>query len=115
MNSQPTQATQQVDAAPPIDPSELPGPLAGVTSMIPYLLIFAVIYVLVVRPSNQQRKAQQDLLQSLQKDDEIITSGGVYGRIVSLEEKIAVVEIAEKVRIRLLRDRIATRLTPPKK
>ncbi len=109
----PIWAASAAVAAPAADPAQMPGPLAGVGAVVPYLLIFMVIYLLVVRPSSQQRQAQQAMLQGLKKGDEVITSSGVYGRIVSLEEKVAVLEVADKVRIRLLRDRIASLATLP--
>jgi preprotein translocase subunit YajC len=97
-------------AAPVSDLSAANGPLAGLTSMVPYLLMFAVIYFLIVRPGSKQRRDHQLMLGALKKDDEVVTSGGVYGRIVALEEKLATVEIADRVKIRILRDRIAGRV-----
>jgi preprotein translocase subunit YajC len=97
-------------AAAPADLSVANGPLAGLTSVVPYLLMFAVIYFLIVRPGSKQRRDHQQMLGALKKDDEVVTSGGVYGRIVALEEKLATIEIADRVKIRILRDRIAGRV-----
>lgn len=101
------------DATPSGDtaPSGASGPLAGLPSLVPYMLMFMVIYVLIIRPGSKQRREHQDMLLTLKKDDEVITSGGVYGRITQLEEKIATLEIADKVKIRILRDRITARAT----
>jgi preprotein translocase subunit YajC len=70
-------------------------------------LMFAVFYFLLIRPANKQRREHAELLNQLKKDDEIVTSGGMWGRIVSLDDKVATVEIADKVKVRMLRDRIA--------
>lgn len=88
------------------------GPLSGVVGMLPLVLIFGVMYFLLIRPANKQRKEHQALLNALKKDDEVVTSGGIYGRIVTLDERVVTLEIADKVKIRVLRDRIAGRWQP---
>lgn len=89
------------------------GPLDGVVSLVPLLLMFAVIYLLLIRPANKQRREHQDFLGALKKDDEIVTSGGFWGRVVSLDERHVQLEIADKVRVRVLRDRISGRWNTP--
>ncbi len=89
------------------------GPMDGLITIGGPLLMFAVIYLLLIRPAGKQRREHQNMLSALKKDDEIITSGGLVGRIVSLEDKVATVEIADRVKVRVLRDRIAGRYTAP--
>ena len=96
----------QADAAAPS------GPMAGLIQMLPFGLMFVVLYFLLVRPASKQRKEHQELLSALKKDDEVVTSSGMWGRIVNLEDKVATLEIADKVKIRILRDRIAGRWSP---
>jgi preprotein translocase subunit YajC len=72
-------------------------------------LMFAVIYFLLIRPASKQRKEHVAMLQALKKDDEVITTGGIVGKIASLDDKLATIEIADKVKVRVLRDRIAGR------
>ncbi len=83
------------------------GPMQSFVSLAPLLLMFAVIYFLLIRPASKQRREHQAVLSALKKDDEVITSGGMYGKIVSLDEKVVTLEIADKVKVRILRDRIA--------
>jgi len=71
--------------------------------------MFVVIYLLLIRPASKQRKDHQVLLTALKKDDEVVTSGGIYGRIVGIEDKVVVLEIANGVKVKILRDRIAGR------
>lgn len=71
------------------------------------ILMFAVIYLLLIRPASRQRKEHVTMLQALKKDDEVFTSGGIVGKIVSIDEKLAVLEVADKVKLRVLRERIA--------
>ena len=85
---------------------------AGLTGLIPFVLMFGVIYFLLMRPASKQRKEHQIMLDALKKDDEVVTSSGMYGRILGLEDKVCTLEIADKVKIRILRDRIAGRWNP---
>ena len=85
------------------------GAVGTFVNLIPLLLMFAVFYFILIRPANKQRREHQNLLNALKKDDQIVTTGGIYGKIVSIEEKIATIEIADKVKIKILRDRISGR------
>ena len=89
--------------------AEAGGPFSGLIGMAPLALMFVVIYFLLIRPASKQRKEHQKLLGELKKDDEVVTSGGVYGRILTIDDRIVTLEVADKVKIRILRDRIAGR------
>lgn len=84
-------------------------PFGSIMSILPILLMVGVFYFLVIRPAGKQQKEQQAMLAALKKDDEVITGGGLVGKIVSVEDRIVTVEIADKVKVRVLRDRIAGR------
>jgi len=90
------------------------GGFGGLVGMAPLLLMFLVIYFLLIRPASKQRREHQALLNALKKNDEIVTSGGIYGRIIAIDEKIVTLEITEKVKIKILRDRIAGKWIVPK-
>jgi preprotein translocase subunit YajC len=81
------------------------GPMSGLVGMLPLLLMFLVIYFLLIRPAGKQRKQHAEL----KKDDEVVTAAGFFGRIIAIDEKIVTLEIADKVKIKILRDRIAGR------
>ena len=87
-------------------------PLAAVYQFAPFLLMFVVIYFLLIRPANKQRKEHQTLLSALKKDDEVMTAGGILGRVISIDDQVATLEISDKVKIKILRDRIAGRWNP---
>jgi preprotein translocase subunit YajC len=72
-------------------------------SFLPMVLILGVFYLLLIRP--QQKKAQEHkkVLESLKKGDSVITQGGLYGKIVSIQDQVIALEIADKVRIRVAR------------
>lgn len=85
------------------------GQMSQISSFVMIGLMFAVVYFLLIRPANKQRREHQELLTALKKDDEIVTSAGMWGKIVALDDKFATVEIADKVKVKMLRDRITGR------
>ncbi|RYE94793.1 MAG: preprotein translocase subunit YajC [Oxalobacteraceae bacterium] len=76
-------------------------------NILPFILMFAVLYFLLIRPSNKERQAEQQMLSTLKKDDEIVTKGGLYGRIVTLDETVVTLEIADRVKVKMMRKSIA--------
>ena len=80
-----------------------PSPMA---SMIPFVLIFFVFYFLMIRPQKKKLQQEQEFLNSIQKGDEIFTKSGLIGTISGLTEKVCTLEIAEGVRIKILRSQI---------
>lgn len=86
------------------------GPPALV-QMLPFVLLFAVFYFLVIRPQQQRQKQHRDMLANLKKNDEVITAGGLYGRVMTLSDDITTLEIAPNVRVRVRRADIATVVT----
>jgi len=79
----------------------------GLTSLIPLILIFAVMYFLLIRPQQKKMKTHQAMVQALGKGDEVITNGGIMGKIVSLDDSFVSVEIAQNVTIKLQRGAVA--------
>jgi preprotein translocase subunit YajC len=72
--------------------------------MLPILLMFAVVYFIVLRPMSKQEKDRKKRVETLAKGSEVVIGGGIIGRISNLDDpKIAIVEIADKVKIKVLR------------
>ena len=69
------------------------------TSMLPLIVIFALFYLLVIRPQSKRMKTHAQLLQALQVGDKVITGGGLHGKIVSVGDKDMVIEIAPGVNV----------------
>lgn len=78
------------------------------------VLMFGVFYILVIRPQQQKQKEHQLMLANLKKNDEIVTSGGLYGRVMGLTDDIVTVEVAPNVRVRISRPQIASVVTVAK-
>ena len=83
-------------------------------SFLPLILIFVVFYFLLIRPQQKKAKAHQEMLGKLKKNDEVMTSGGIYGKVVTLAENVVTLEVAPNVRIRVNRPQISTVLTGDK-
>ena len=64
-----------------------------IESMIPFLLIFVVMYFILIRPQAKKAKAHKVLLESLKVGDEVVTSGGIIGRIKSLAENFVTLDV----------------------
>ncbi len=80
---------------------------------VPLVLIFAIFYFLLIRPQQKKAKEHQDYLSSLKKGDEVMTSGGIIGRITGVTELVVTLELADNVRIKVARSYIAGK--PPAK
>ncbi len=84
------------------------GGAGGILGMLlPFALMFVVFYFLLIRPQNKQRKKHDEMLKALQKGDVVYTTSGIVGTITSVEEKIFLLEIAEKTKIKILKSQIA--------
>jgi preprotein translocase subunit YajC len=82
---------------------------SGATTQIMLLAAFAFIfYFVIIRPQNKRAKDHQQLVTSLQKGDEVITSGGILGKISRVTDNFLIVSIAEGVEVPIQRQAIAT-------
>lgn len=82
----------------------------ALVQFLPLLLIFVVFYFVLIRPQQQKAKEHESMLANLKRNDSIVTSGGIHGRIMELAEGTVVVEIAPNVRVRVDRPQIASLL-----
>lgn len=83
------------------------GGASGLASLFPLILMFVVFYFLLIWPQQKKAKAHRQIIASLQKGDNVITSSGIYGTITGLTDTVVTLEIAEKVRIKVARNSIA--------
>jgi preprotein translocase subunit YajC len=83
-------------------------------SFLPFMLMIAFLfYFLLLRPMRRQEQERQALLTKLKKNDEVITTGGIYGTVVAVSEKEdeITVKVADNVRIRMTKSAVARNLT----
>ncbi|MCD4653659.1 preprotein translocase subunit YajC [bacterium] len=74
--------------------------------LVPFLVIFVIFYVLIIRPQSKQRRKHQEILESLKSGDRIVTAGGIYGTIHSVTEETVQVKVGEKVKVTVLRSSV---------
>lgn len=81
---------------------------------MPIVLIFVIMYFLILRPQAKRQKQHQTMLNALQKGDDIVTAGGLYGTIVGVKEKeqTLIVKIADNVKVEIARSGIARKVSP---
>ncbi len=85
--------------------SSTPG--SDLMAFLPMVAIFVVFYFLLIRPQQKRAKETKAMLEALQKGDEIVTSGGVVGKISKLNDAYATVEIAPNVEVTVQRSAIS--------
>jgi preprotein translocase subunit YajC len=88
-----------------------PGPMM---TIVPFILIFIIMYFMVIRPQQKKSKEHQEMLNKLKKNDEVMTSGGIYGKVIDLKETVVTLEVAPNVRIRVHRPQITAVVTGEK-
>lgn len=74
---------------------------------VPFVLILAVMYFLVIRPQAKKQKETQSFLSALRVGDQVVTQSGILGRITALTDTIATLEVAHQVQIKVLRGQVA--------
>ena len=77
-------------------------------SLLPIVLIFVVFYFLLIRPQKKQQEEHKKMIQAVNKNDEIVTSGGVHGTIVNLKDTTVIVRVDDNVKIEIQRSAIAS-------
>jgi preprotein translocase subunit YajC len=75
--------------------------------ILPLIIIVAVIYFLMIRPQSKRASEHQKMINALKRNDEVVTSGGIIGRIHELGDKLVTLEIAQGVRVRVERGQIS--------
>lgn len=78
--------------------------------LMPFVLIFAIFYFLMILPQKKQQKKHQQMLNSLQKGDNVLLSNGIYGRISEFKDQNVKLEIAPKVIITVQRSVITAKI-----
>ena len=80
----------------------------GLISFLPLVIIMVIFYVLLILPAQRRQKKTQAMLSAIKNGDKVITSGGLYGTIVGLEDEAVQVRIADQVKVKVARSAIAS-------
>lgn len=76
-------------------------------SFIPLILIFLIFYFLLIRPQQKKQKEHKVLLDSIQRGDEILSSGGIIGKVIKVDNDKLTVEISKGVNVNIIRSTVA--------
>jgi preprotein translocase subunit YajC len=80
-----------------------------IASLMPLILLFVIFYFLLIRPQQKKAKEHRAMVTKLAKGDNVVTTGGLHGRITSVSEDSVTMEVAENVRVKITRDAVAVR------
>jgi len=89
----------------------------GIAAFMPLILMFVIFYFLLIRPQQKRAKEHQAMLAAIDRGDEVVTSGGIIGRVTGVTDDVLTIEIAKDVRVRVQRSGIAGKVVAgePKK
>jgi preprotein translocase subunit YajC len=88
------------EAAPAAAGAQQPGMLAA---LFPFIILFIVFYFLLIRPQSKRAKEHKKMVEALAKGDEVLTQGGVYGKVTEVADEAITVEVADNVQLKLQR------------
>ena len=83
------------------------GAQSAMTQLLPLVIMFGIFYFLLIRPQQKKAKEHKALLEAIKKGDNVITAGGVHGKITSVDDSIVTLEIATGVNIKITKSYIA--------
>lgn len=95
------QQAAQPGAAAPAAPAA-----PGWMQFVPLVVIFMIMYFLMIRPQAKRQKTHQQFLAQLKRGDQVVTASGFLGRVEGITEQFVTLEIADGVRVKMLKDRI---------
>jgi preprotein translocase subunit YajC len=98
-----------VQAAPAGQPN---GTAALLFQIFPFIIVFGIFYILWIRPQQRRVKEHQAAIMAVKKGDEVVTGGGIRGRVTKVNEDEAEVEIAQGVKIKVIKSTISQVLSP---
>ena len=76
-------------------------------SLLPFVLIFVIMYFLILRPQQQKARVHREMVTNLRRGDTVVTAGGLIGKVAKVDEAEVQVELAEGVRVKVVRSTIA--------
>jgi preprotein translocase subunit YajC len=84
----------------------------GMLQILPLMIgMFAIMYFLIIRPQQKQKRERESLLRAIKKGDRVVTSGGLYGTVVGLSEHTVTLKVADQVKLDFERSAIG-RIVP---
>jgi preprotein translocase subunit YajC len=79
-----------------------------ISNLILFGSIIAIFYFMIIRPQQKREKERQSMLSALKKGDKVVTSGGLHGSVIGIEEKTLLIQIADNVKVKVERGSVTT-------
>lgn len=86
------------------------GPESSLVSFLPIIIMFVVLYFLMIRPQMKRQKEQKNMIEALAKGDEVVTAGGIVGKIVKVSDAYLTIEIANGMEVIVQKSAVGTLL-----
>ena len=80
---------------------------SGLEGIFMLLAMFAIFYFLLIRPQQKRAKQHKEMIEALKSGDQVVTAGGIHGKVVAVQDKLVTLEIANGVRVKVNRISIA--------
>jgi preprotein translocase subunit YajC len=84
------------------------GAQSALMNLVPLVFMFAIFYFLLIRPQQKKAKDHRALLDSIKKGDQVITAGGMHGKVTALDETVVTLEISNGVNVKINKGHIAS-------
>jgi len=84
------------------------GATSGIITFLPFILIIAIFYFLIIRPQNKKQKEEQKMRESVRKGDKIVTIGGIHGTVSNVRESTIIVKVDDNTKIELSKTAIGS-------
>jgi preprotein translocase subunit YajC len=81
-------------------------PVNPLVQLIPFVLIFAIFYLLVIAPARKKAKTHAKMLEALKAGDRVVTSGGIYGTVVGVDDVTVHLRVADQVKIEVAKQAV---------
>ncbi|GAB4441889.1 MAG: preprotein translocase subunit YajC [bacterium] len=72
-----------------------------ILSILPLIIMFAVFYFLIILPQQKKAKKHKEMIDSIKKGDNVLTAGGIYGKVVGVAEKVIIIDVGDGVKVRV--------------
>ncbi len=74
---------------------------------LPFIFVFAIFYFLLIAPMRKRQKATQAMIAALKKGDKVVTNGGLYGEVASVQEDVVVLKLADNIKVRVAKSAVS--------
>jgi preprotein translocase subunit YajC len=101
---------QLAQAVPGAEPASSPGG-GGLGFFLPLIAFFLIMWALIIRPQQRQQKEHKKMISQIKRGDQVVTSGGLHGRVTGVSDEVLTLEIADRVRVKVNRSAVGSRVT----